>query len=140
MSRHHRRVSTGIALALALALAAISPATISARPAPNPPATTSQAYAPPVRDLRTPGATNAAVASIQAQAARVARELAARDAASGSAIATPQTIPIVKISQTNGFLIDAGIGAGAMLGLILALLGSTLYVIHRRTPHISQPR
>ena len=138
MFHPHHQVSTGIALALALA--AIAPATVSARPWPSPPATTSQTYAPPVRALRTPRATNGAVASIQAQAARVARELAARDAATESAIVTPQTVPIVKISQTNEFLIDAAIGAGAMLGLILALLGSTLYVIHHRTPHTSQPR
>ena len=138
MFHPHHQVSTGIALALALA--ATAPATVSARPWPSPPATTSQTHAPPVRALRTPRATNGAVASIQAQAARVARELAARNAATGSAIVTPQTAPIVKISQTNEFLIDAAIGAGAMLGLILALVGSTLYVIHHRTPHTSQPR
>jgi hypothetical protein len=57
-------------------------------------------------------------------------------------IATPMVssppAQVVKISQPNGFgWGDAGIGAGAMLGLILVLIGSTLYVTHRRTAHVS---
>jgi len=126
MFRHHR-ISTGIALAVALTLAAAAPAAVWARPDPP----DGQAHPQPEVHLRSGDATNPAVASIQAQGARVARELAARAAADKSAIATPPP-KIVKIFQHNGFLIDAVIGAGITLGLVLVLLGSSLYITHRR--------
>src|SRR5205814_640580 len=75
MSRRHHHIST--AIALALALAAVAPSAASARPQRDPPATTTQTQAPPAI------AANAAVGAIQAQGARVARELAARDAGAG---------------------------------------------------------
>jgi hypothetical protein len=134
MFRHHRHISTGIALALALA--AVAPAAASARPYPPPSAGQTQSaprVAPRSQDL-----TKAAVASIQAQGARVAREFAARDAANGIATATLPPPKIVEISQHNGFLVDAMIGAGAMLGLVLVLLGLTFHTIHRRTLRINK--
>jgi hypothetical protein len=125
MFRHHHHMGTGIALALALA--AVAPGAASARP--NDADLTHPA---PEVHLRSPDATNAAVASIQAQGARVERELAARDAANGTAVRMFPPPKIVKISQHNRFLIDAMIGAGAMLGVVLVLLGSSFYTIHRR--------
>ena len=138
MFRHHRHISTAIALTLALATAASSAA--SARSAPDPPPANSQTQAqsavnPPSRDVANP-----AVRAIQAQGARVARELAARDALAGRATPTPPPPSIIKISQPNGFAWgDAGIGAGATIALILVLLGSGLYMTHRRTARVSQP-
>lgn len=129
---HHHHISTGIALALALA--AVAPAAALARP--YPPDAAAQTRSAPEVHLRSRDATTAAVASIQAQGARVAREFAARDAANGAA-SFPLPM-IVEISRHNGFLIDAMIGAGAMLGLVLVLLGSSLYAIHRRTLRINQ--
>ena len=53
---------------------------------------------------------------------------------------SPPAAEIVTVLQANGFdWGDAGIGAGATLGLIL-ILGSTLYLTHRHTPRASQPR
>jgi hypothetical protein len=130
MSHHHHHIST--ALALALALAAVAPSAASARPAEYAPATTTQAQAPPAI------AANAAVGAIQAQGARVARELAARDARAGSITQSPPPVRTVTVSQPNGFAWgDAGIGAGAIFALTLVLLGSTLYLTQRRTAHAS---
>jgi hypothetical protein len=152
MFRHHH-ISTSIALVLALALAA-GPSAAVARPnldppaatAANiwpildPPAATSQTQATPAVNPHSRDAANPAVRAIQAQGARVAHELAARDAATGSATPSPPPL-IVKVSPPNGFVwSDAGIGAGATFGLILVLLGSTLYWTHRRTARASQPR
>ncbi len=127
MFRHHHHVGTGIALALALA--AVAPAAATAQP--YPPAPAGQTHATPRVDQRSRDATSATVASIQAQGARVARELAALETANGSVIATIPPPTIVKISQRE-FLTDAMIGAGITLGLVLVLLGSSLYITHRR--------
>jgi hypothetical protein len=138
MFRHHRHISTAIALTLALSAAASSAA--SARFAPDQPPATSQTQAqsavnPPSRDVANP-----AVRAIQAQGARVARELAARDALAGRATLSPPPPSIIKISQPDGFAwADAGIGAGATIALVLVLLGSGLYLTHRRTARLSQP-
>ena len=136
MFRHHH-----IVLALALALAAVAPSAASAVPfGPIAPTATSQPQAPLVVNPHSRDAANPAVRAIQAQGARVAHELAARDAAAGSATPNPPPL-IVKVSPPNGFAwSDAGIGAGATFGLILVLLGSTLYLTHRRTARASQPR
>ena len=125
MFRHPHHVAKGIALALTLA--AVAPAAASAQPYPPPPV--SQTHATPRVDQRSREATNAMAASIQAQGARVARELAALTA-NESAVAIPPT-RIVNISQRD-FLTDAMIGAGAMLGVVLVLLGSSLYITHHR--------
>ena len=140
MSRHNHHISTAIALTLALAAAA--PSAASARPFdPIPPAAASQPMALPAVSPHSRDAANPAAHAVQAQAARVARELAARDAISGPAITTPPSAEIVTVFQPNGFdWGDAGIGAGTTLALILILFGSTLYLTHRHTPRPSQPR
>ncbi len=127
MFRHPHHVAKGIALALTIA--AIAPAAATAQPYPPPPV--SQTHATPRVDQRSREATNAMAASIQAQGARVARELAALETTNESAIATIPPTRIVNISQRE-FLTDAMIGAGAMLGVVLVLLGSSLYITHRR--------
>jgi hypothetical protein len=136
MSRHHRHIPTALALALALALAA--PSAASARPfAPIAPAATTQPQ-PPAVNPRARHAANINVGGIQAQGARVARELAARDAAIGSATQSPPPPLIVRVSQPNGFAWDdAGIGAGATFALILVLLGSALYLTHRHDARVT---
>lgn len=123
----HHHVGTGIALALALT--AIIPAAATAQPFQPPP--TTQTHATPSADTRSREATHARAASIHAQGARVARELAALETANGTAIATIPAPTIIKTSQRQ-FLTDALIGAGITLGLVLILLGSSLYITHRR--------
>ena len=138
MFRHHH---ISIVLAIALALAAVAPSAASARPfGPILATATRQPQAPPAVNPYSRDAANPAVRAIQAQGARVAHELAARDAAAASSTPSPPPL-IVKVSPPNGFAwSDAGIGAGATFGLILVLLGSTLYLTHRRTGRASHPR
>ncbi len=139
MFRHH---STAIALVVALALAAAAPSVASARPIePIPPPATSQAQASPAINPHPGDAANPAVRAIQAQGARVAHALLIRDARTSGEIVNPTRLLTVTVFQPNAFdWGDAGIGAGATLGLILILLGSTLYLTHRHTARVSQPR
>src|SRR5262249_959515 len=115
MFRHHH-VSTAIALALALA----APSAASARFAPNPvPATPAQSVQAGPRSIVTPGGYGSPVTSnmensdirdVWAKGPRVAHELAARDAATGSPTQSPRPAQIVKVSQPNRFHWgDAGI-------------------------------
>lgn len=132
--QHHIRT----AIALTLALAAAAPSAASARPAPDPPPATGQTQPRPAVNPHSRDAANPAIRAIQAQGARVARELAPRDAASGTEIMSPPPAEIVTVFQPNRFdWGDAEIGAGATLGLILILLGSTLYLTHRHTPPLA---
>jgi hypothetical protein len=140
MFRHHRHISTAVALVVALAAA---PSAASARPfQPIAPPPSSQTQTPSAVNPHSREAADPAVRAIQAQAARVAHQLAARDALAGRATLSPPPPPsIVTVFQPNGFdWRDAGIGAGATLALILILLGSTLYLTHRHTARVSQPR
>ncbi len=142
MSRHHRHIPTAVALTLTLTLAAAAPSApsaASARPfGPIAPAATSQPQAPPAVNPRARHAANINVGGIQAQGARVAREMAARDAAIGSATQSPPPPLIVRVSQPNRFAWDdAGIGAGATFALILILLGSALYLTHRHAARVT---
>ena len=148
MLRHHHQISTTIAVALALAVAA--PSAASARFTPNPvPATKAQSVEAGPRSIVTPGGYGAPSTSnmpntdiryVQAQGARVANELAARDAATGSPAQSPPPVQIIKVSQPNGFdWGDAGIGAGAAIALTLVFLGSALHLTHRHTARLSQP-
>jgi hypothetical protein len=116
-----------LALLTTIALFALPITAASAQP--YPPAPASQTHATPRLDTHSRDVTNAMAVSIQAQGARVARELAALETANGSAIATIPPAHIVKISP-RAFPTDAMIGAGAMLGLVL--LGSNLYITRRR--------
>ena len=139
MYRHHRHISTAVALVVALAAA---PSAASARPfQPISRPATSQTQAAPAVNPHARDAANPAARAIQAQAARVAHQLAARDALAGRATPSPPPPLTVTVFQPNGFdWGDAGIGAGATLGLTLILLGSTLYLTHRHTARVSQPR
>jgi hypothetical protein len=138
MSRQHH-ISTTIALVVALATAA--PSAASARPLEPIPPPTTKTHAPSASNPHSRDAANPPVRAIQAQGARVARELATRDARTSGEIVNPTPPPTVTVFQPNGFdWGDAGIGAGATLGLILILLGSTLYRTHRHTARVSQPR
>ncbi len=139
MFRHHRHISTAVALVVALAAA---PSAASARPfQPISRPATSQTQTSPAVNPHARDAANPAARAIQAQAARVAHQLAARDALAGRATLSPPPPLTVTVFQPNGFdWGDAGIGAGATLGLTLILLGSTLYLTHRHTARVSQPR
>ena len=139
MFRHHRHISTTVALVVALAAA---PSAASARPfQPISRPATSQTQAASAVNPHARDAANPAARAIQAQAARVAHQLAARDALAGRAILSPPPPLTVTVFQPDGFdWGDAGIGAGATLALTLILLGSTLYLTHRHTARVSQPR
>lgn len=138
MFRHNRHIST--AIALTLALAASAPAAASAQYLPNPSPATNQTPARPAVNPYSRDAANPAVRAIQAEGARVAHELAARDALAGRATLSPPPPSIIKVSQPNGFAWgDAGIGAGVTIALILVVLGSGLYLTHRRTARVGQP-
>lgn len=139
MFRHHRHIGTAVALVVALAAA---PSAASARPfQPIAPPPSSQTQTPSAANPHSREAANPAVRAIQAQAARVAHQLAARDALAGRATLSPPPPLTVTVFQPNRFdWGDAGIGAGATLGLTLILLGSTLYLTRRHTARVSQPR
>jgi hypothetical protein len=139
MYRHHRHSGTAVALVVALAAA---PSAASARPfQPIAPPPSSHTQTPSAVNPHSHEAANPADRAIQAQAARVAHQLAKRDALAGRATPTPPPPLTVTVFQPNGFdWGDAGIGAGATLALTLILLGSTLYLTHRHTARVSQPR
>jgi hypothetical protein len=106
----------------------------------DPPAATSQTQSPPAVNPHSRDAANPAVGAIQAQEALLAHELAARDALAARAALSPPPPSIIKIAEPDGFgWGDAGIGAGAAIAVILVLLGSALYVTHRRTGRLSHP-
>ena len=130
MFRHHRHISTAVALVVALAAA---PSAASARPfQPISRPATSQTQAAPAVNPHSREAANPAARAIQAQAARVAHQLAARDALAGRATPSPPSPLIVTVFQPNGFdWGDAGIGAGAVIAISLIALGGTLAVTHR---------
>jgi hypothetical protein len=139
MFRDHRHISTAVALVVALAAA---PSAASARPfQPIAPPPSSQTQTPSAVNPHSRETANPAVRAIQTQSARVAHQLAARDALAGRATLSPPPPLTVTVFQPNGFdWGDAGIGAGATLALILILLGSTLYLTHRHTARVTQPR
>ena len=131
MLRHH--INTAIALTLALAAAA--PSGASARPfEPIPAPTTTQTHAPPASNPHSRDAANPAVRAIQAQGARVARELAARDARTGGEIVNPTPPLTVTVFQPNGFdWGDAAIGAAGGLALSLIGIGGAVGVSQYRS-------
>jgi hypothetical protein len=96
----------------------------------------------PASGYGSPATSNAGAADIrgiQAQGARVAHELAARDAAVGSATVSSPPPLVIKAYQPNGFdWGDAGIGAAG--GLVLSVVGVAGAVAvsrhrNRRTPN-----
>jgi hypothetical protein len=92
------------------------------------------------QDLRSPDAIDAGSALQQVQPQQPAQDLRspdAADAAQGSAASTPPRVTVVKVSEpapsSSSFdWGDAGIGAGAALGLLLIGLAGVLVAIHRR--------
>jgi len=87
------------------------------------------------QDLRSPDARDAAGA---AQVQQDLRSPDSRDAAEGRGTFSAPDVTVVKLQQPSPAAAggvdwgDAGIGAGALLALILLGLGSTLAVLHRR--------
>lgn len=158
MSRHHHRITHAAALTLALTALAASPAL--AMPAPANPGPCSEVcsdggYGPG------PSQPAAAPTSIQPRS-HIANTGPCSEACSGSgynskvsgAAATPTSPkPGSDVSSANGYQAarvpatvvriisgdsgfdwgDAGIGAGAALGLMLAATGGALLLAHRRT-------
>jgi hypothetical protein len=158
MIRHHQRIARAAALTLALTAIAASPA--SATPPPASPGPCSEVcsgggYAP---GTSRPAAT---LTSTQPRS-KIANTGPCSDVCSGggygSSVSRPaakptSTGPGTDVSSTNGYDFarvpptvvriisgdsgfdwgDAGIGAGAALGLVLAATGGTLLLVHRRT-------
>ena len=140
MSRRHHHITTAVVLTLAVAAAA--PTAASAQPfGPSSAAVTSEPLILPAVNPQARDNANTNVDTVQAQAARVGHELAARDMQAGSVTSSAAPVRIIKVSQPDDFAWgDAGIGAGATFALIIVLLGSGLYVTHRRTARVTQPR
>jgi hypothetical protein len=75
-----------------------------------------------------------------APAAQDSSSLETRDAAKGQASSGVPRTPVVKVTDDGGFDIgSAGIGAAAMLGLVLAVAGGAL-VVRPRVRHQSPLR
>jgi hypothetical protein len=87
-----------------------------------------------VQDLRSPDAGDVAT---RVQSSRDLRSPDARDAAQGRGSASAPQIVVTKVSRppvpaSRGFdWADAGIGAGAVFGLVLLGVGAALVVAHR---------
>jgi hypothetical protein len=115
------RITTSAALGLALAVLAVP---------------TAGAY--PQQDLRTPDAQDAGGATVVTPASGSdLRSPDARDLANGRGTFSAPEVTVVKVTEpsTGGGGLDwadAGIGAGALLGLILVGVGGTFAVVHRR--------
>jgi hypothetical protein len=92
------------------------------------------AAAQPVQDMRSPDARDAAT---RVQSTPDLRSPDVRDAAQGRGTASAPQIVVMKVSRpqvsgSRGFdWADAGIGAGAVFGLVLLGVGATLVVAHR---------
>jgi hypothetical protein len=131
---HHHRL-TRIAT-LALAIGALSaPTAIAQQDLRSPDAIDAATTVQTPQDLRSPDAIDAATT---VQTPQDLRSPDTRDAADGrGAYNTPEVV-VVKAPATapaGGFdWADAGIGAGALFGLILLGLGGALLVVHRRQP------
>jgi hypothetical protein len=131
MSGHHRHIPPAVSLTPAPMAAA--PSMASPRPfGPIAPAATTQPKAAPAVNPPARHATNIKVGGIQAEGARVADKLAARDAAIGSAIQSSLPPLILRFSPPHGFAWDdANTGAGAKSAGILILAGSAISLTHR---------
>jgi hypothetical protein len=87
-----------------------------------------------IQDMRSPDARDAAT---RVQSSPDLRSPDVRDAAHGRGTASAPQIEVMKVSRppvsgSGGFdWADAGIGAGAVFGLVLLGLGATLVVAHR---------
>jgi hypothetical protein len=142
----HRRHLRALALLGLAATAALAPTNALARPMEGAvtPASAHVDGAPapkPARDLRSPDTRDAA------QTAQPRQDLQspdARDAAEGRGTYNSPHVVIVKVPQPSppavpepssaGGIdwVDAGIGAGSLLGLSLLGLGGALVIVHRR--------
>ena len=158
MIRHHQRIARAAALTLALTAIAASPA--SATPPPASPGPCSEAcsgdgYGPgPSRPAATPTNTQPRLKIANPGPCSEVCSGSGYDSRASRPAATPTTIgPGSDVSSTNGYDFarvpptvvrivsgdsgfdwgDAGIGAGAALGLMLAATGGTLLLAHRRT-------
>jgi hypothetical protein len=82
-----------------------------------------------VQDMRSPDARDAAP---RVQSSPDLRSPDLRDAAQGRGTASAPQIVVMKVSRSGGFdWADAGIGGGAVFGLVLLGVGATLVVAHR---------
>jgi len=158
MIRHHQRIARAAALTLALTAITASPASATppaASPGPCSEVCSSGGYGPgPSQPAATPTSTQ--------PRSKIANTGPCSEACSGggyeSSVSRPAATPTSTgpgsdVSSTNGYDFarvpptvvriisgdrgfdwgDAGIGAGAALGLMLAATGATLLLAHRRT-------
>ena len=156
MIRHHARIARSAALTLALAAIAASPA--SALPPPAGPGPCSEAcsgggYGPgPSRPAATPTSTQPRQIASTGPCSEVCSDRGYGSSATRPPATPTSTGPGSDVSSTNGYDLprvpatvvrtvsgdsgfdwgDAGIGAGAALGLMLAAIGGTLLLAQRR--------
>ena len=132
--RHHRH-TTVASLLLAAALSAALAAPATARDLRNPDNRDSAASVTSraVPDLRSPDARDAAAV----QTTKDLRSPDSRDAAEGRGTFNAPAVIVVKLPQSPPAARgldwgDAGIGAGALLGLMALGLGGSYAVVHRK--------
>jgi hypothetical protein len=122
MIRHHHRITHAVAVTLALTAIAAPTASASSAPAATGPCSevcSGGGYGTVNRPTTTPTSTGP-------------RSEVAGSGGYDAARVPPTVIRIV--SGNSGFdWVDAGIGAAATLGLVLAATGGTLLLAHRRT-------
>jgi hypothetical protein len=123
MIRHQHRIAHAVAIALALTAIAAQPASAKSSPraatGPCSEVCSDNGYGTMNRPAATPTITGSR-----------------SDAISGGGYDIPRVPPTVVrfVSGNSGFdWVDAGIGAAAMLGFMLAAIGATLLLAHRRT-------
>jgi hypothetical protein len=130
MTQHQLTRTAALAMAIA-ALAAPSAIARSDVSSPTPPVAGEVQ-----QDKRSPDATDAATPAPTTPQDK--RSPDARDAAEGRGAWNSPEVVVVKlvdVAPARGFdWADAGIGAGALLGLILLVVGGALVVVHRRHP------
>ena len=131
--RHHR-LTRSTALGLALVALAAPTAAAQSQDLRSPDTRDAAVATQDGQDLRNPDTRDAAVATLVRQDLR---NPDARDAAEGRGTFNAPEVSVVKLDQPSPSAAggldwgDAGIGAGTMLALMLAL-GCTLAVMHRR--------
>jgi hypothetical protein len=135
---HHSRITRTAATALAIG-ACLTPGALAQ---PDVPSRGPVDTSPVTLDWRSPDAMDAADAAAtapQPAAGTDGRSPDAKDAADGRSTAAAPEVVVLEAADpqpAGGFDVsDAGIGAGALLGVILLGLGGALLVTHRRHGH-----
>jgi hypothetical protein len=135
MLRTHRFTTT-TAAAIAIALSAAAPAIAQDLRTPDAVDAASKPKGTQAQDLRTPDAIDA---SRPRTPTTDLRSPDAIDAANPQTAPSPERVRIVEVPATGFAWGDAGIGAAAMLALVLVGMGVAMAGLHRRGRRLPAP-